>query len=296
MYDAMIAGGGAAGLSAALVLGRARRKTLVIDAGEPRNAPSPEAHSFFTRDGTPPGELLRIGREQAAAYGVEIREGRVASVGGQIGAFEVETEDGGRVSARRVLLATGVADVLPEIPGVRERWGRSVLHCPYCHGWEVRDQPLAVLVTAETAIELASLLLGWSRDVVVLTNGPAEIGAEDRARMARHGIVVRAEPIARLEGEGDRLERIVFATGDSLPRAALFVRPEQRATPLVERLGCETKENGALVLDVFGETSVPGVYAAGDLTRRMQQVSAAAAEGGMAAAGINRALLTEEFG
>jgi len=214
MYDAVIVGGGPAGLSAALLLGRSRRRVLVIDAGEPRNAPAAEAHSFFTRDGTPPGELLRIGREQAEGYGVEVRAGRVADVSRADGGFEVEMEDGGRVAGRRLVLASGVVDELPEIEGVRERWGKSVFHCPYCHGYEVRDRPLAFLADGATAMEAAGLILGWTRDVVLCTNGPSGLAEADCEKLARHGVALREEPVVRLEGAGDSLERIVFASGE----------------------------------------------------------------------------------
>ncbi len=295
MYDAVIVGGGAAGLSAALLLGRSRRKVLVIDAGEPRNAPASESHSFFTRDGTPPRELRRIGRQQAGVYDVEIREGRVTDISRADGGFQVEMEDGGRAAGRRLVLASGVVDELPEIEGLRERWGRSVFHCPYCHGWEVRDRPLAVLAGGETAMEAASLILGWTRDVVLCTNGPSGLGDTEREKLARHGVAVREEPIARLEGAGDSLERIVFASGEPLAREGLLVRPGQRPSPLADRLGCERLEDGSLRLDMFGLTSVPGVYAAGDVTRRIQQVVSAAAEGAIAGVGVNRSLLEEEF-
>ncbi len=296
MYDALIVGGGAAGLSAALLLGRSRRKVLVIDAGEPRNGPAAESHSFFTRDGTPPRELLRIGREQAGPYDVEIREGRVTHVSRTGDGFQVELEVGGRAAGRRLVLASGVVDELPEIEGLRERWGRSVFHCPYCHGWEVRDRPLAVLAGGEAAMEAAGLILGWTRDVVLCTNGPSGLGEAELEKLARHGVTVREEPVARLEGTGDSLERIVFASGEPLAREALFIRPGQHPSPFADRLGCERLGDGSLRLDLFGQTTVPGVYAAGDVTRRVQQVVSAAAEGAIAGVGVNRSLLEEEFG
>ena len=296
MYDAVIVGGGTAGLSAALLLGRSRRKVLVVDAGEPRNAPAAESHSFFTRDGTPPRELLRIGREQAQGYGVQVRAGRVIGISRSDNGFEVEMEDGGRAAGRRLVLASGVVDDLPEIEGLRERWGRSVFHCPYCHGYEVRGRPLAFLASGETAMEAASLLLGWTRDLAVCTNGPSGLGDAERAKLARHGVMLREEPIARLEGAGDSLERIVFASGEPLAREGLFVKPGQRPSPFADRLGCERLEDGSLRLDTFCQTTVPGVYAAGDVTRRIQQVVSAAAEGAIAGVGVNRSLLEEDFG
>ncbi|HEX2203007.1 MAG TPA: NAD(P)/FAD-dependent oxidoreductase, partial [Longimicrobium sp.] len=265
MYDVVIVGGGVAGLSAALLLGRGRRKVLVFDGGAPRNAPAHEAHSFFTRDGTPPLELLRIGREQLAAYDVEVRAGWVADAAREGEGFRVTAADGTEVTARRLLLATGVVDVLPEIEGLRERWGGAVFHCPYCHGWEVRGRPLAVLGRGDDAMHLVKLLRGWTDDLVLCTDGPAGLDDDARAKLARHGVALREEPVVRLEGPGGRLERIVFASGEPLAREGILLRPPQRpASDLAERLGCERLPGGPLVTDPFLQTTVPGVYVAGD--------------------------------
>ena len=298
MFDVVIVGGGAAGLSSALVLGRARRRTLVLDTGSPRNAPSPAAHGVLTRDGTPPAELLRIGRDQLRPYdSVELRDHGAADARAVDGGFEVDLGGGESVHARRLLLAHGVADDLPEIPGMREMWGTSVLHCPYCHGWEVRDEPLAFFGSGQAAMEMVPLLLGWSRDLVLCSDGSAGLDDAQRAALARHGVAVREEPVARLEGRGGVLERIVFADGSTLPRRAVFTRPAQRlGSDLAARLGCEHTETGLLRVDEWGATTVPGVYAAGDITTPMQQVVRAAATGSLAAAAINRALAVEDFG
>ena len=298
ILDVLIVGAGPAGLSAALVLGRARRRVLVFDSGQPRNAPSPAAHNVFTRDGTPPREMLRIGREQLRPYaGVEFRDAEVTdATRDEDGGFTVHLADGSRFRGRRLLLASGMREKLPEIEGMRELWGTGVLHCPYCHGWEMRDEPLAVYGRGEFALEFAGTLRGWSRDLVICSNGPADLGEEDRQKLARHGIGLTEEPIARLEGRNGALERIVFADGSTLARRALFARfPQRQQSPLAERLGCVLTDRHQVETDEYGRTSVPGLYAAGDLARPMQQVILAAADGTVAAICLNHELSTEEF-
>ena len=326
MYDVVIAGGGTAGLSAALVLGRARRRVLVCGEGAPRNAPSAHAHGFFTRDGTAPSELLRIGREQLRPYdGVHYREVTVADASrhrlgehaeavladdgsAPEGAdprtryFAVTLGDGEVVQARRLLLATGVVDTLPSIPGLAELWGTAVFHCPYCHGWEVRDQPLAVLNNGPMGVEQALLISQWSRDLVLCTDGPANLTDQDRGRLAARGIRVREGRIARLEGGEGRLERLLFADGEALSRRGLFVAPAQRQrSDLAARLGCTLTspipgwDIAIISVDGFGYTGIPGLYAAGDVITPVQQVAMAAASGVIAAAGINRDLLREDL-
>jgi thioredoxin reductase len=296
LLDVVVAGGGAAGLSAALVLGRARRRTLIVDDGHPRNAPSPAAHSVFTRDGTPPAELLETARAQLAPYdSVVFRPGRIVTAGREHGGVAVVLADGSVHRTRRLLLAIGVRDELPPIEGLAALWGRGVLHCPYCHGWEVRDAPLAVLAAGTTAMQLVSLILQWSRDVVLCTSGPAGLTPEEREALARHGVRVVETPVTRLEGTRT-LERIVFADGSAEPRAAMFLRPAQApAGDLFRQLGCELTETGFITIGPDHQTSVPGVYAAGDATTPLQQVVVAAASGAAAAMAMNRALADEDF-
>ena len=302
-YDAVVIGAGTAGLSAGLLLGRSRRRVLLLDGGEPRNAPAAGVHGFFTRDGVSPGELLEIGREQLKPYGgVEYRAGRATDVSGSYGAFEVGLEGGETVSARKIVLATGVFDELPETPGFRELWGRGVYHCPYCHGWEVRDRPLAVMAAGEEVAERAVLIRNWSRDLVALTDGSA-LGDEARARLVALGVRVREERISRLEGKGDAsegLSRIVFEDGTSLEREGLFYGPPQRQrSGLAEALGCEVAAMGPAAEVVkadrmTGQTSVPGVYAAGDGGAPPQSVANAVASGANAAAFLNHVLCGED--
>lgn len=296
MHDVIVIGGGSAGLSAALVLGRARRRALVLDGGAPRNAPSPAAHSVFTRDGTPPAELLGIARAQLAPYAsVEVRPVAAASARRDGADFVVGLGDGSELRARRLLLAVGVRDELPPIEGLAPLWGRGVLHCPYCHGWEVRDEPLAVRARGAQAMELVPLLLQWSRDLVLCSDGPSELSPAELDALARQGVRVIESPIRRLEG-GAGLERIVFADGRVEPRRALFLKPPQAVVGgLPAQLGCELTEAGHIAVGADYRTSVPGVYAAGDAATPFQQVIVAAAAGALAAIMLNRDLAQEDF-
>jgi len=299
-YDVVVVGGGIAGLSAALVLGRSRRRALVVDAGEPRNAPSPGVHSFFSRDGILPADLLRIGREQLEPYpSVEHRDARVAGVGGTNGAFTVVLEGGEALYAHKLVLATGVADGLPETPGFRELWGTGVLHCPYCHGWEVRDRPLAVHGSGESVLERATLIRHWSPDLIVVSDGPLRLGEEGRAWLTALGVGLREEKIARLEGGDGALSHIVFEDGSELEREALFYLPPQLPrTELAESLGCETVEAGPARIvksdPMTRETTVPGVYVAGDVGNPLPQAVYAASTGATAAFFANNALVAED--
>lgn len=304
MLDVMIVGGGPAGLAAALTLGRVRRETLVIDAREPRNAASPAMHNFISRDGTPPAELRAIARAELEAYpSVQVREGVVSGIrrsGGD--GFEVVLGAGEAVRARRVLLATGVVDELPPIEGLAALWGRAVLHCPYCHGWEVRDAPLAVLGATPERVRLALHLTRLSGDVALLTNGEALDEAGVRRLLERSGVALREEPIVRVEGVDDDVVHITFDGAPPLARRAVFVqsRTRQRCA-LAEELGCEILEDGSVAVDDFGRTSVPGVFAAGDMARRPTMprpaaaVIAAAASGSIAAGMIDQELVGEEL-
>ena len=295
-FDAVVVGGGAAGLSAALTLGRSCRRVLLATSGPPRNAPAEAVHNVFTRDGTPPAELVRIGLDQLAPYDVTVRHEAVTDAETTDAGVAVTFAGGERVAARGLVLATGVRDVLPEVPGLAERWGTGVFHCPYCHGWEVAGRPLAVLARDGAALHLGRLLRGWTDDLVVFTNGPDGIEAEERARFERNGVAVREEPVEQLAGADGRLEAVVLAGGERVARAGLFVGPEQALrSDLAHRLGCPLTEAGRVAVDVGGRTSVPGVYAAGDLATAMQAVPTAAASGMMAGAMLNHDLLEADF-
>jgi thioredoxin reductase len=301
-FDAVVVGAGTAGLSAALVLGRSRRRVLVLDGGRPRNAPAEAAHGFFTQDGTSPGKLLEIGRRQLESYpSVEYRPESAREVSGSDGAFRVVLEGGKTVSARKLVLATGVSDELPDRPGFRELWGHGVYHCPYCHGWEVRDRPLAVLADGDEVAERAVLIRNWSRDLVALTDG-SPLDDRARAKLDALDIPVYEGRIARLEGNDASvgISRVVFEDGSLIEREGLFYGPTQRQrSPIAEALGCEISGMGPATEVVkthpmTRETSVAGVYAAGDAGSPMQSIALASAAGATAAAVLNHALCEED--
>jgi thioredoxin reductase len=292
-YDVVIVGGGAAGLSAALVLGRARRRVLVVDAGAPRNAPAAHMQGYLSRDGMSPAELLAAGRAEVTGYGVEILDG--VALGIDLG-FTVRLGDGRALFARRVLVATGVRDQVPEIPGVRERWGRDLLHCPYCHGWEVRDQPLGVLGSNAGSVLHAQLVRQWSDDVIYFAH-TQEPSATEAAELAGRGIDVVHGDVARLVVEQDRLTGVALTDGRIIARAAVFVRPliTPHADDLLAGLGCDLDAAGFAVVDSGGQTSIPGVWGAGNAVDPRAQVITAAAAGSAAAIAINADLVQEDI-
>lgn len=294
-YDVVVVGGGAAGLSAALVLGRARRRVAVVDAGHPRNAPATHMQGFLSRDGLPPSELLAIGREEVRAYGVELVSGSVEAVEVVEPGFVVVLRGARRLTARRLLVATGAGDELPDLPGVRERWGRDLLHCPYCHGWEVRDEPLGVLGTHPLAVQHALLVRQWSDDVVFFAHGQ-EVAVEDEAALAARGVRIERPTVARLVVEDDRLTGVELEDGRLVARSAVFVRPGVRPHPdgLLVGLGCELDADGFAVVDGTGRTSVPGVWGAGNAVDPRAQVITAAGQGSAAAIAVNADLVQDD--
>lgn len=292
-FDVVVVGGGAAGLNAALVLARARRRVAVVDAGDPRNAPAAHMHGFLSRDGTPPSQLLEAGRAEVAGYGGELVADRVARIDE---GFAVHLASGRTLNARRVLVATGLRDELPDVPGLRERWARDVLHCPFCHGYEVRDQPIGVLcgLNPEIAVHLGLLLPQWSADVVFFPHTNA-LSEDERERLAARGVQVVDGEVTGLAVEGDNLRGVELADGRVVPRAALFVGP--RFVPrdeLLAGLGCATGDHGLVSTDPTGRTSVPGVWAAGNVVDPRAQVITAAGMGSVAAIALNADLLQED--
>lgn len=297
-YDVVVVGAGPAGLSAALILGRCRRSVLICDTGKPRNAASHAMHGYLTRDGMPPKDFLAIGRRELEQY-TTVHLTHVGAAAAECepgGRFRVTLEDGAVVVSRKLLLATGVVDRLPEIEGIRELYGRSVFHCPYCDGWEVRDQPIAIYGRGARGLGLSLELTAWSRDLVLCTDGPSEIDADGLARLERNGIAVREERITRVEGSGGSLERLVFERGAPLERRALFFTTGQsQRSELAMHLGCELNEKGTVATGKYETTHLPGLFVAGDASRAVQWVIVAAAEGAEAAFAINTGLLEEDL-
>lgn len=297
MYDVVIVGGGPAGLSAALILGRCSRRVLLCDDGHPRNEASQAMHGYLTRDGLPPAEFLRIAREQLRPYDtIECRQVTVTEARCEDGQFVSVLATGESVRSRKLLIATGVRDNLPEIDGMRECYGRSVFHCPYCDGWELRGQPLAIYGREERGYGLALELTAWSHDILLCTDGPSGFDDGKRDRLTRNGIEVREDRVRRLEQTDGQLDRIVFDSGPPSERRALFFTTGQhQQSPLAVDLGCEFNDKGTVRTGKYESTHLTGLYVAGDASRAVQWVIVAAAEGAEAAFAINTDLIKEDL-
>lgn len=298
LYDAIVIGGGAAGLSAAVTLGRARRTVLVIDAGEPRNAPASGVHGFLTRDGMPPRELLRLGRAEAATYGVAFLDARATAISRTDEGFAVDAE--GQHRARRLVVATGLVDHLPDIPGLAERWGRDAIHCPYCHGWEVRDKAIGILATGPRAMHQALLFSQWSRSVTVFAHSAPEFSAEDLEKLGARGIPVVTGTVAGVAVADDAIVGVDLDTGERHPIEVLVVgAPMTSRADVLKGLGISAAEHpmgvGTHVKAApMGATDVDGVWVAGNVTDLMAQVVVAAAAGMAVGAQVNAHLVDEE--
>lgn len=299
-YDVVVVGGGAAGLNGALMLGRSRRSVLVIDAGAPRNAPADGVHGLLAREGTPPGELLARGRAEVAGYGGTVVTGEVTEVVREAGEFAVTLADGRTVRARRLLVTIGVIDELPDIPGLREQWGRGVVHCPYCHGWEIRDQAIGVLATGAMSIHQAQMFRQLSDDVVYFTHTAPAVTTDQAVQLAARGIRVVEGTVAAVESTGEQLTGIRLSDGTRVPRTALAVASRLTARAgFLTGIGLHPAEHpsGAgdyLPSDPVGRSEVAGVWLAGNVTDPFAQVGAAASAGAMAGAQMNADLITEE--
>lgn len=299
-YDVIVIGGGAAGLSAALTLARARRSVLVLDAGRPRNAPAAGVHGFLTRDGLPPAELVGLGAAEVARYGGEVRRVGATAARRDGTGFAVRTDAGDELRARRLLLATGLVDELPDIPGLAQRWGRDVLHCPYCHGWEVRDRAIVVLGTGPFAVHQALLLRQWSDRVTLLRHTAPGFTDEEWEQLAARGVAVVDGTAAELEVAADRLVGVRLAGGRVLRCDALVVMPRMVAAAAVAAtLGLTAVPHPRgigehLPADPSGATEVPGVWLAGNVGDPAATVVVAAAQGVTAAAAINADLVADD--
>ncbi len=304
LWDCIVVGGGAAGLSAGLVLGRARRRTLLVDAGQQSNLAAHGVGGLLGHDGQSPADLYETGRKELAAYpSVEVRTGEVVA-GERVGdLFEVELSDGSSERTRRVLLATGMEYRPPQIKGLQECWGTSVFHCPFCDGWEWRDQPLAVLARGEKAIHSALLLRGWTDDLVLLTDGAADLSDEDRLRLAEAGVKIDERSVAEIVGKNGELEAVRFSDGEQLQRRALLAATTlHQRNRLAEQLGAEPADAtpfGETPVRVDGRccTTAPGVFAAGDLSAQLPpSVASAIAAGSLAGMSVVQGLLADDCG
>jgi thioredoxin reductase (NADPH) len=302
-YDVVIIGGGAAGLSGAVALARSRRSVLVVDAGEPRNAPAEGVHNYLGREDIPPAELLALGRAEVTGYGGEVVRGVVTSARTGEDGFAIALDDGREFTARRLLVATGLVDELPDLPGVAERWGRDVLHCPYCHGWEVRDQAIGILATGPTAVHQALLFRQLSDDVTFFRHTGPELPTDELDQLIALGVRIVDGEVAALEVVDDRLTGVRLVTGEVVPRSVVVVAPRFNARAgVLEALGLPATEQemggavvgSAVTADPTGATAVPGVWVAGNVSDMSAQVVVSAAAGLRAGAMINADLVAED--
>jgi thioredoxin reductase len=294
VFDVVIVGGGPAGLSAALVLGRCRRRVLVCDTGKPRNGAATAIHGYLTRDGTSPHEFLQLGRDDLGPYEIELRHVEVTDIQGAMGRFDVALTGGEHVATRTVLLATGVVDHMPDIEGIDACYGMSVFHCPYCDGWEVKDRPLAVIGQGAPAAGLSLSLKTWSDRVVICANGRSRLRGQQRQQLTAHDIAVYETPITRLDHDSGHMRSLVLVDGTTVRcEAAFFTTGQSPRCEIASRLGCELTRNGVVKTDHLGQTRVAGLYVAGDASRDVQFIVVAASEGAKAAVAINKALQAE---
>lgn len=296
-FDVIIIGGSYSGLAAGMALGRALRKVLIIDSGKPCNRQTPHSHNFITQDGTPPGEIAAIARQQVEKYDtVQFLSGLVTSGEKTETGFKVQTETGEIFTARKLVFATGIKDIMPEIPGFAECWGISVLHCPYCHGYEVKGQQTGILANGDYGFEFTTLISNWTKDLTLYTNGASTLTPEQKEKLDKHGIRTNEAEIASLEHRGGHLQKIIFKNGQKVPVKALYARcPFVPHCPVPEALGCELTPEGYIKVNPLQQTSMPGVFACGDITTRIRTVANAVATGTTTGIMVNKELLEESF-
>lgn len=296
-YDAIIIGGSFSGLSAGMALGRGFRKVLIIDAGEPCNKQTPHAHNFITHDGEKPAEIASKSKQQVLQYPtVEFLNDKVISATRTGGRFTITTMNEKNYSAKKLLLSTGIKDILTGIEGLKECWGISALHCPYCHGYEVHNKPLAVIANGELAYHFIKLIDNWTKDLVLLTNGKSTLTPEQLDKIRSHNISVKENEIDRIEHKEGYMSAVIFKDGSTQNLSAVFIRPPfEHVTDLHKQLGCELTETGLIKTDMFQSTNVPGVYAAGDNCHMARALSVAIATGNVAGARMNNEIIEEEF-
>ncbi len=295
--DVIIVGGSYSGLAAAMALGRALRNVLVIDGGKPANRFTPHSHNFITHDGKTPAEIAAAARIQVDRYpSVKRIEGFATNAGKTDSGFEVVLGSGGRYEARKLVFATGIVDLIPDIPGFSECWGKSLLHCPYCHGYEVRDMPTGIFGNGEYAFEFGTLISNWTHNLTIFTNGEPGLTASQRAKLEDRRIRIIEHEIAGLHHTNGYIEAIAFRNAGTFPLSVLYLRPEFRQHSEVPmHLGCMLTPDGYIAVDGSQKTSVPGIYACGDNTTRLRTVANAVAMGTTAGMMVNKELVMESF-
>jgi thioredoxin reductase len=298
VFDVIIVGGGPAGLNAAVVLGRCGRKVLLFDTGKQRNNRSQGIHNYLTRDDMLPADFIQLAKKEAKKYGVTMKKDEVSNATRmKNGRFSITDIKGEIWFAKKILLATGLADKLPPIDGLREMYGHSVFHCPYCDGWEVRNKKLGVYARNKNGVELALSLLTWSSSVTYFTDGRNYLKTKDMEKLNKHNIIVITAPVQKLKGEKGKLNSILFKNNEQHPCDALFfVNGYDQQSHLVEELGCLMSRKKVVLTNRLQQANVPGVYVAGDASKDMHFVVVAAAEGAKAAVTINKELQKEELG
>lgn len=296
-YDIIIVGGSYSGLAAGMALGRALRRVLIIDGGAPCNQQTPHSHNFLTNDGKTPKEIAGLARQQVLQYDtVEWLDAFVIAANKTDTGFELQVQTGEVFTAKKLVFATGIKDIHPEIPGFSACWGISVIHCPYCHGYEVRHQKTGILANGDAAFELASLISNWTRDLTIYTNGPSTLSEPQLQKLQKHNILVDQDEIAQLEHQNGQLQHIIFSDGRNAPIKAIYTRlPFVQHSTVPQTLGCELSAEGYIKIDALQRTTVPGVYACGDNTSKMRTVANAVAMGTAAGMMVNKELLEETF-
>lgn len=296
-FDVVIIGGSFSGMAAAMALGRALRHVLVIDSGEPCNSATPYSHNFLTQDGKTPGEITSIARAQLTNYNtIDFYDGVAESAIKTTKGFKVTVSDGETFAAKKLIFATGVKDVLPEIKGLAACWGKSVLHCPYCHGYEVRFEPTGILGNGDYGYEFSALISNWTNDLTLFTNGGSTLTARQTEKLRAHGISIVEKEIAELEHVSGRLQRVNFRDGTTSFVKAMYTRvPFQQHCPIPQSLGAEVTEDGYLKIDSSHKTTVEGVYACGDNTTRLRTVANAVTSGTTTGMMVNKELINENF-
>lgn len=294
-FDVVIIGGSYSGLAAAMSLGRALKKVLVIDSGSPCNKQTPHSHNFLTRDGERPGEIADTARKQVMSYdSISLYNGTAINAEKKSAGFTVTTSSGDLFAAKKLLFATGVRDIMPPISGFRECWGISVLHCPYCHGYEVRNKSTGILANGDVAFELAILISNWTKDLTVLTNGASTLSEEHQFILRKKNISVVEKEIGKFDHAGGYIQKVVFKDGTAFQLEVIYARVgfEQHCA-IPEKLGCELTEEGYIKTDAFQKTSVPGIFACGDNTTRMRTIATSVAMGTIAGIMANRDIVFE---